>query len=129
MKKKYKILFCFTILTIAAVIIGYNSVKDYNREFAVETISDEEAELYDSGGSLVIDGLININTADAALLATLDGIGDITAQRIVDYRSENGLFKSVEDIMIVQGIGEGKFNAVKDKICCKDNNSEMENGQ
>lgn len=62
------------------------------------------------------DGLININSASAEKLSTLDGIGKSTAEKIVRYREENGYFNSIEDIMNVSGIGESKFNVIKDDI-------------
>ncbi|MBR0261822.1 MAG: helix-hairpin-helix domain-containing protein [Selenomonadaceae bacterium] len=60
--------------------------------------------------------LVNINTADAERLATLKGIGPSLAQRIIDYREQNGAFKSVDEIKNVRGIGDKKFDAFKDKI-------------
>jgi competence protein ComEA len=47
---------------------------------------------------------VNINTADAATLKTLKGIGDKKAQAIIDYRNKNGAFKSVDDLTKVKGI-------------------------
>jgi len=61
-------------------------------------------------------GLLNINTASAADLDTLPGIGLSTAQKIIDYREENGLFTAVADIMNVSGIGPAKFAAIQDLI-------------
>ena len=60
--------------------------------------------------------LVNINTADAEKLATLKGIGSALAQRIIEYREQNGAFKSVDEIKNVRGIGDKKFDAFKDKI-------------
>lgn len=59
---------------------------------------------------------VNINTADIEQLATLKGIGPVLAQRIIDYREQNGAFKSIDEIKNVRGIGDKKFAAVKDKI-------------
>mgnify|MGYP003305253210 CR=1 FL=1 len=59
------------------------------------------------------DGKININTADAKQLALLPGIGEVLAQRIVDYRTEFGLFESVDDLTNVNGIGEKKLEQLK----------------
>ncbi len=59
---------------------------------------------------------ININTATIEQLKTLDGIGDATAKKIVDYRNANGFFQKTEDIMNVSGIGESKYNQIKSKI-------------
>lgn len=59
---------------------------------------------------------ININQAKVEELTSLSGIGESRAQAIIDYREENGLFSSVEDIKNVSGIGEGIFERIKNKI-------------
>lgn len=59
---------------------------------------------------------VNINTASKEKLETLPGIGDTTAQKIIEYREQNGKFKKIEDIQNVSGIGEAKYNSLKDKI-------------
>lgn len=61
-------------------------------------------------------GKVNINTADLQTLMTLDGIGETYAQRIIDYRNANGPFESIEDIQNVSGIGEKRFESIKDSI-------------
>lgn len=61
---------------------------------------------------------ININTATQEQLDTLPGIGQSTALKIIEYRKENGKFKKIEDIKQVKGIGEAKFNKLKDLITC-----------
>ena len=61
-------------------------------------------------------GLININSADKNELMTLPGIGEKKAEDIIRYREDNGGFKSVEDLMNVDGIKEGTFQKLKDKI-------------
>lgn len=59
---------------------------------------------------------VNINTAGEEELTTLTGIGATRAKAIISYREENGPFFSIEDIMNVQGIKEGTFAKIKDKI-------------
>lgn len=60
--------------------------------------------------------LVDINTADAALLQMLDGIGPALAQRIVDYRSEHGPFRTVEDLLAVKGIGEATLEGFRERV-------------
>lgn len=60
---------------------------------------------------------ISINTADADTLCLLDGIGPSTAQKIIDYRNEHGLFQNLEDLMNVKGIGQARFEKIRDQIC------------
>lgn len=59
---------------------------------------------------------VNINTASAEELMTLDGVGEATADKIIAYRQENGSFSHIEEIKEVSGIGEKKFEAMKDAI-------------
>ena len=61
--------------------------------------------------------LVNINTATQTELETLTGIGPSTALKIIKYREENGKFKNIEEIKNVSGIGDSKFEAIKDEIC------------
>ncbi len=60
---------------------------------------------------------ININTADIEQLCKIDGIGEITAKQIAQYRSVIGKFSVKEEIMNVPGIGEVLFEKIKNKIC------------
>jgi competence protein ComEA len=60
--------------------------------------------------------LVNINTATFDELNALPSIGPTTAQKIIDYRTENGPFSTIEDIMNVSGIGTATFEDIKDLI-------------
>lgn len=79
-------------------------------------IPTKEIFLSQQSTSTAQGDLVNINTADAERLATLKGIGPALAQRIIDYREQNGAFKTVDEIKNVRGIGDKKFAAFKDKI-------------
>lgn len=63
------------------------------------------------------EGRIDLNTANAEQLKTLPGIGDVLAERILAYREEHGKFSSIEELMNVKGIADGKFSELQDKIC------------
>jgi len=92
----------------------------------ISETSDEalakEIESFDTGdngyksGASDGSGLININTASQTELATLPGIGEGIAGKIIKYRDENGSFKSIEDIMKVSGIKDKLFSKIKDQI-------------
>ena len=60
--------------------------------------------------------LININSAQMYQLCTINGIGEATAEAIIAYRNEKGGFKSIEEIKNIKGIGNRKFEEIKDKI-------------
>ena len=62
-------------------------------------------------------GLVNINLASKDELMTLNGIGEVMAERIIEYRTSNR-FKNKEDIMSVKGIGSGIYEKIKDSIIC-----------
>ena len=59
---------------------------------------------------------VNINTSTKEVLTSLSGIGEAKAQKIIDYRNENGLFKSIEDLKNVTGISEKLFEQIKEFI-------------
>jgi len=60
--------------------------------------------------------IININTASKEELMTLPGIGEVRAEEIINYRSNNGSFKTIDDIKNVSGIGEELFEEIKANI-------------
>ena len=85
-----------------------------NGEVSAEAVEDTSAStaIVEEQAS----GLININTADAAELMKLKGVGEKTAEKIIEYRTQTP-FEKPEDIMNVKGIGEKKFEDIKDHIC------------
>ena len=61
-------------------------------------------------------GPLDLNRATAQELTTLPGIGEVLAQRIVDYREAHGSFQSVEELIAVEGIGEGKLEKLRELV-------------
>ena len=82
-------------------------VEDYNNETANELYLPENDEN---------TSLVNINTASSEALQTLPSIGEAKADKIIAYREENGLFKTIEDIKNVSGIGDSLYEKIKDYI-------------
>ena len=62
-------------------------------------------------------GKVNINTANATELQTVSGIGPAKAKKIIDYRTSNGPFKSIDDLTKISGIGEKTLESLKDSLC------------
>ena len=69
-----------------------------------------------SSASSQNNGKVNINTADLSALMTLKGIGEVYAQRIIDYRTAHGPFTSIDELMKVEGIGTKRFDDIKNSI-------------
>ena len=91
------------------------SLDEYEDESVTDLFIPDNEGGYEKKGE-ERSGKIDINSADTELLSTLPGIGEKTAQKIVNYRETNGRFTCTEDIMKVQGIGESKYEAIKDLI-------------
>ena len=102
-----------------------------NEQNQKENVIDETSKYVTSSGGVIqeqqtnenVDAKksekININTATQTELETLPGIGPSTSLKIVNYREENGNFKSIEEIKEVSGIGDAKYENIKDLICVK----------
>ena len=80
---------------------------------ATQTDGDSDATPATAASPGTVAGKVNINTADAAMLDTLPGIGASTAAKIVADREANGPFKTIEDLKRVSGIGDKKFTQLE----------------
>ena len=95
------------------VLISIKGEQDFeNMEKDKAYISENNT----SNKSEINNNKININTADLSELDSLPGFGQVTAQKIIEYRQEHTKFNSIEELMNIKGIGEKKFNNVKDYI-------------
>ena len=125
-----------SLVAAFAAVVGVGIWLDKTKEdrFVIETIpiedngTQENTAQPDSDDTNVkpntsetekelINNKVNINAASVEVIAQLDGIGEKMAQRIIDYREANGDFNAIEEITLVSGIGQKKFEEIKDSIC------------
>ena len=90
-------------------------IKD-GEQIYVDPIYKAGASIRTGSKAAVPRGPININRASASELDSLDGIGPVIAKRIIAYRTTNGAFLAVEDLLKVSGIGDAKLAQFKEKI-------------
>jgi len=97
------------------IIVPYKTYSETGDE--TNTNSYKNVESVYSSSSVSTSAKININTANANMLQALSGIGPVLSERIIEYRNQNGFFGVIDDIKDVSGIGEKKFEGIKDLIC------------
>lgn len=97
-------------ITAAGVAAAMGSLSGGHSAVSLSSVSASPSGTDASGAA---GTLININTADAAALDTLPGIGEKTAAAIVDYRNEHGFFADISELMDVPGIGSSTFEGLR----------------
>lgn len=99
---------------------GINQAQIIQDGDMIEVLTKKEQEAFGQApkpdGAKQPGGLVNINTASAGELMALNGIGEAKAANIIAYREEHGKFYSIQEIMQVDGIGEGVYAKIQDKI-------------
>lgn len=112
--------------------LAKSSPVNFDEERFYNTLSEDEKVLYDSLKKIeeqyydapeerkkkinIAENSIDLNTASMEELIALPGIGEVTAERIIQFRETKGRFRKIEDIMNVKGIGKKKFENIKPYI-------------
>ena len=127
-ERKIALVLLMLTLTFAGFCVGLfigkqrepASVTIYTTKTPTATASEStaapESPPESTQGAAYVDGLLDINLASVEDLTTLPGIGLALAQRIVDYRGQNGRFSSVEELRNISGIGEKRLSAILEYI-------------
>ncbi|MBQ9963886.1 MAG: helix-hairpin-helix domain-containing protein [Clostridia bacterium] len=99
--KTFGVVLVWVMAAVLMIAVCLTAVADELalRPLTVESVSQRE----DSTGT------VNLNTATAEELCEIDGLGEVTAERIIQYREVHGSFRSVEDLLDVEGIGEKRL--------------------
>lgn len=97
------------LLLLAALLVGMAVFALTDNEITLRARSDDIYKMLTASAEPII---ININSASVRELQKLNGIGEVTANAIVTYRVENGLFSSVEDLLNVRGIGKATLEKI-----------------
>ncbi|MBD3218511.1 MAG: hypothetical protein GF310_09570 [candidate division Zixibacteria bacterium] len=118
----WAILFLLACILIGGAIMIYQkSNRNKPPELIIETVSSSNRPLMPTKAPLRTASAsqmpsINLNTAPADSFELLDGIGPVYAERIVEYRSNNGSFRSLEELLEVKGIGPVVFENIKNYL-------------
>ena len=114
--KTQVLLFLMTLCFLTSLFFLYEKASDTSAgtDYTI-TVTQREPERVTPEAPKE-PALVDINTATLDELQTLTGIGPVIAQRIIDYRTENGAFTSIEDLLNVKGIGEATLNKFRDRV-------------
>lgn len=127
-EKFYKVFVIIYVSVCLAIIFGnaFSAPEfqitaekiEQTQEEVVEAFKEEDTEASEKEAAEVVEEnkLININTATAEELMTLGGIGEVIAERIIEYRENNNGFLTVDELIEVKGIGESKLEKIRDYV-------------
>ncbi len=111
-ERRYTVIFCAAVvvyLLVCAIAYILSDVNERNAYVDIKPLTSENSAVSESEK-------VNINTATAEELKTLSGIGDVTAERIIEYREKFGGFLSVDELENVKGIGEKLIDKIRPYI-------------
>lgn len=123
MKKAGYCLIIFTLI-FTGFLCGFLFGRNYNsgdvqlsgKITEATPVPSDPTDLPEQNEGGIENARVNINAAAVEEISALPGIGPVLAQRIVDYRKQNGAFRSVAELTNVSGIGEKKLEAIKQYI-------------
>jgi competence ComEA-like helix-hairpin-helix protein len=107
------------IILVALMAITFSFCKAHRDVSNNNSSSQPQVALASVSQSQSHKQCVNLNAATAQQLKELPGIGDVMAQRIIDYRDRHGRFRRTEDVIIVEGFSEKKYGAIADRICAE----------
>ncbi|WP_085834010.1 ComEA family DNA-binding protein [Clostridium merdae] len=119
----YNVLFVPQVTLTTVVRTDTSSAVQAKASANVKQTESSQQEAYEPE-SVEKTALVNLNTADAGQLETLPGVGPVTAKRIIAYRDSVGAFRTKEELMQVDGIGEKTFEKLQNFIIVEDESSE-----
>ena len=122
--KAGKLSFLLVCLFLCSACSGRSeAVFEAGDKIVIESVEEKmelkQAESIQPEEEISKNQLVNINTADLTELMTLPGIGEVRASAIIEYRTFQGDFEKIEDIMNVKGIKTGIFSKINSLICVK----------
>lgn len=103
--------YLFATIIVLALLLGIFIGVYYNKSPVTHTQTQTVNINTDSK-----EDKVNLNTATEKVLSSLPGIGEKKAKKIIKYRQENGSFKSINDLLNVEGIGKETIDNIKDKV-------------
>jgi len=107
-REKVVVIFLTSVFVVGAGLSVFKTLKQSRTELKVQYAAEEK----------LTEQVLDVNQATAEQLEALPGIGPVIARRIVDYREKHGLFKSVDELLNVNGIGPKRLAAIKDFVVC-----------
>ena len=113
MKKGRNLLFMVIVLSIG-IVAGVFLGRNLPSNTVHIPLADEQ--MVTSSTVFIAEALININTATTSQLMDLPGIGETLANRIVEYRNQNGQFHSIDELLQIDGIGQKKLDQIQHLI-------------